>query len=428
MSTTIFGTSGLVQPKQKVLNWLQRFNTFSFLDNHSYPSVLGTEEVLAGAGATARFDLQVAGPDAFGRLDRFLRSQSGNWIFGHLGYAFGTEAGMAKRHTGKGFDDTCFFVPEVVLRLDADGLEITAADPQRVFDEIAGCSPELPAALYPSPEVTSRMEREEYLTVIEKLRQHILRGDCYEINFCLEFFATDVDADPLQMYNRLAALSPAPFAALYRTGDQWLACSSPERYLRKTGNRVFSQPIKGTLKRDPSVSADPLADQQQAARLFNSTKDRSENVMVVDLVRNDLSKFCVEGSVKVDELYGVYVFPQVYQMISTVSGEVDRAVSVGSMFEASFPMGSMTGAPKKRVTELIAAYEPNARGLYSGTVGYIRPDGDFDFNVVIRSILYDARARYLSLSAGSGITFYSDAALEWEECLTKAEAMRRVVG
>ncbi|RYY54810.1 MAG: anthranilate synthase component I family protein, partial [Chitinophagaceae bacterium] len=221
---------------------------------------------------------------------------------------------------------------------------------------------------------------------------------------------------------KLAALSPAPFAALYRVDEQWLACSSPERFIKKTGDRIYSQPIKGTLKRDAGTSQDD----DESDRLYHSAKDRSENVMIVDLVRNDFSRFCREGSVKVDELFGVYVFPQVYQMISTISGELDNDTSFGEIIEATFPMGSMTGAPKKRVMELIGQYERSPRGLFSGTIGYIAPSGDFDFNVVIRSILYNGTSGYLSMPAGSGITFYSDPVLEWEECLTKAAAMRRV--
>ncbi|RYY57666.1 MAG: anthranilate synthase component I family protein [Chitinophagaceae bacterium] len=424
--TTIFRAGELAHPKQKVLNWLQRFSTFSFLDNHSYPSRPGSEEILAAGGARARFDLRIADPSAFQSLDTFINTHQGQWIFGHLGFACGSEPGSVKRNTDRGFGDCFFFVPDVLVRLDATELVITADDPQQVFKDIDACSGTIATSGHPPPNVLSRLSREEYLDTIDKLRQHILRGDCYEINFCQEFYAEDSVVDPLAMYHRLAALSPAPFAAFYRVDDQWLACSSPERYLRKQGSQVISQPIKGTLKRDP-LAMQP-DDEAQARVLYNSAKDRSENVMIVDLVRNDLSRFCIEGSVKVDELYGVYVFPQVYQMISTISGEVDPGIPLGRMLADSFPMGSMTGAPKRRVTELITEYEVSARGLYSGTVGYIRPDGDFDFNVVIRSILYDSTARYLSLPAGSGITFYSDPSLEWEECLIKAAAMRRALG
>ncbi len=148
--------------------------------------------------------------------------------------------------------------------------------------------------------------------------------------------------------------------------------------------------------------------------------------MVVDLVRNDLSKICVEGSVHVDELFGIYSFPQVHQMVSTVSGVLQTGILFTEIINKTFPMGSMTGAPKKKVMELIEKYETVKRGIFSGAVGYISPDSNFDFNVVIRSVLYNQAERYLSYLVGSGITFYSDAAAEYEECLLKAEAIKKV--
>jgi para-aminobenzoate synthetase component I len=222
----------------------------------------------------------------------------------------------------------------------------------------------------------------------------------------------------------LSALSPNPFGGIYRLGEKWLLCASPERFLRKTGNRILSQPIKGTAAR---TSINEISDTEAKQALFNSGKDRSENVMVVDLVRNDLAKISEEGTVVVDELYGIYTFPHVHQMISTISGQLKTAITFADIIKATFPMGSMTGAPKKRVRELIKAYEPVPRGLFSGTIGYISPKGDFDFNVVIRSLLYNALTGYLSFPAGSGITFYSDAEAEWEECLLKVSAIRQIL-
>ena len=235
--------------------------------------------------------------------------------------------------------------------------------------------------------VEHRIAKKDYLTIIEKLRQHILRGDCYEINFCQEFYAEGAKIDPVEVYKKLSSLSPNPFSSLYKVKDQWLICASPERFLRKEGNKILSQPIKGTAKR---IEGNELNDQYVKESLARSAKDRSENVMVVDLVRNDLAKVCEEGSVKVEELYGVYTFPQVHQMISTVSGRLMKDIAFTSIIRATFPMGSMTGAPKKRVMELIEKYESTKRGLFSGAVGYITPAGDFDFNVVIRSVLYNA--------------------------------------
>jgi para-aminobenzoate synthetase component 1 len=263
------------------------------------------------------------------------------------------------------------------------------------------------------------------MDAIETIRKHILRGDCYELNYCMEFFAEDVKLDPLYCYQSLTTISPNPFSAFYKVNNSYLLCASPERFLRKEENKLISQPIKGTIKRNTTDAADDELLKQQ---LYKSEKDRSENVMVVDLVRNDLSRVCKEGSVQVDELFGIYSFPQLYQMISTISGEVNETLSFTDVLCATFPMGSMTGAPKRKVMQLIEQYEQSRRGLFSGAVGYISPTDDFDFNVVIRSIFYNAATNYLSYMVGSGITYYSNAEQEYEECLLKADAIRKVLG
>ena len=249
------------------------------------------------------------------------------------------------------------------------------------------------------------------------------RGDCYEINFCQEFFAENIAIDALATYNKLVDISPNPFSCFYKIEDKYLLCASPERYVKKEGTTIISQPIKGTYKRN---LLNPITDNANKIALQQSTKDKSENVMVVDLVRNDLSKICEQGSVEVEELFGVYTFPQVHQMISTIKGIVRDDTDFADVLKATFPMGSMTGAPKKRVMELIEHYEQTKRGVYSGCVGYINPQQDFDFNVVIRSLLYNNTNKYLSYQVGGGITFYSNAENEYEECLLKAEAMKKV--
>ncbi len=272
--------------------------------------------------------------------------------------------------------------------------------------------------------VQSRFSQQEYITIIKKLQQHILRGDCYEINFCQEFYDENAMIDPVSVYKKLSNISPNPFSALYKMNNQWLICASPERFVKKQGDRILSQPIKGTSKR---IKGDKQKDEKSKGDLLHSAKDRSENVMVVDLVRNDLAKVCKEGTVQVDELYGIYSFPQVHQMISTVSGELREDITFYEIIKATFPMGSMTGAPKRRVMQLIDQYEQTKRGIFSGAVGYITPGGNFDFNVVIRSIMYNASTGYLSFQTGSAITFYSEPEKEWEECLLKAEAIKTVL-
>lgn len=409
--------------KEKVLSWIQQFDTFSFLDNHQYHIEPHTQECLVAAGIKRKI---VAPPgEALAALQKFIDEKKQCWLFGHLGYDLKNELEqLSSDHDDHiGFPDLFFFEPKVLIRFNETKMVIEAEEPERVFDEIMNAEI-WKHRITGSFKINSRIAKEKYISIVDQLKQHILRGDCYEINFCQEFFANDADIEPLQVYLQLSRLSPNPFSAFYRTGDKWLICASPERYLQKNGSKIISQPIKGTSKRVPGNA---IADDHSKEELFLSSKDRSENVMVVDLVRNDLSKICKEGTISVDELYGVYSFPQVHQMISTISGELRKDVSFSEIISATFPMGSMTGAPKKKVMELIEQYEQTKRGIFSGAIGYISPSGNFDFNVVIRSILYNSSAKYLSYQAGSGITFYSDAEKEWEECLIKIQAMKQVL-
>jgi para-aminobenzoate synthetase component 1 len=364
--------------------------------------------------------------DALQQLQHFITCGP-RWIFGHLGYDLKNEIEnlYSLNPDYIGFPDLLFFQPAIIITFDERQMTIESCnqDEERVYNEIM----ETGKAWSPSlPQITiqSRFEKDEYLSIVEKLRAHILRGDCYEVNFCQEFFAENVTVDPLSIYRRLSTLSPNPFSALYKLDDKYLLCASPERFLKKKDNTLISQPIKGTARR----IGDELLDGERKKQLLQNPKERAENVMVVDLVRNDLSKICVQGTVRVDELYGIYSFPQVHHMISTVSGELRPSVSFLDMIRATFPMGSMTGAPKKKVLELIEQFEKTKRGIFSGALGYITPQGDFDFNVVIRSIMYNRVKKYLSYQAGSAITFYSNAQEEWEECLVKAEAMGKVLG
>lgn len=422
-----FPVSDFEQVKEKVLNWSNRFSTFCFLDNHQYQIEPHSMECLLAAGVKRELKLNagnaVAQLEAFRTDDTFLAS---GWLFGHLGYDLKNEMEnlLSSNPDGVGFPDLYFFEPEILIRLSQREIIIEAADARGVFNEIEAATDSVAMPGRSPVLIKNRVGQTEYVSIIRKLKQHILRGDCYEINFCQEFYAEDVMIDPSEVYKKLSAVSPNPFSALYRVQDHWLVCASPERFLKRKRSSVLSQPIKGTSKRE---LLNEEKDRQNKEGLFHSAKDRSENVMVVDLVRNDLAKICTEGTVKVDELYGIYSFPQVHQMISTVSGELKEGISFADIIRATFPMGSMTGAPKKRVMELIEQYEQTRRGIFSGAVGYIAPNGDFDFNVVIRSIMYNAATQYLSYQAGSGITFYSDPEMEWEECLMKAAAIKKVL-
>jgi para-aminobenzoate synthetase component 1 len=243
------------------------------------------------------------------------------------------------------------------------------------------------------------------------------------MNFCQEFFSSNTQIDVIEIFRRLMKNSPSPFSTLFKFNDKYLISSSPERYIRKEGNRLISQPIKGTARRGKTAEEDEINRQ----KLLQSQKEQSENVMIVDLVRNDMSKTAVPGSVKVEELYGIYSFPQVHQMISTVVSQINDSIHFTDCIKTTFPMGSMTGAPKIRAMEIIEKYETTKRGLFSGAVGYITPEADFDFNVVIRSILYNESNQYVSIITGGAITDLSDPEAEYEESLLKANALINVL-
>ncbi len=411
--------------KAKVLNWAQQFNTFCFLDNHQYHIEPHAVECLLAAGTKRKLSCNTG--TALQRLQSFIdEKKSKSWFFGHLGYDLKNEIEELSSHNPDHleFPDLFFFEPEIVIKLSAQEMLIESSQPDLVYATLIQNGKQAGRDAGDSFRIRNRFNKEKYISTVEKLKHHILRGDSYEINFCQEFFSDEACVDPLVIYKKLSEVSPNPFSALYRMDDKWLICASPERFLKKIGKKILSQPIKGTSKR---ITSDDADDEKSKELLLNSKKDRAENVMVVDLVRNDLAKICVEGTVKADELYGVYSFPQVHQMISTVSGELKDEIKFSEIIRATFPMGSMTGAPKKRVMQLIEQYEKSKRGIFSGAVGYISPDGDFDFNVVIRSIMYNSGKKYLSYQAGSGITYYSDPASEWDECLLKGEAIKKVL-
>ncbi|CAN5502665.1 anthranilate synthase component I family protein [soil metagenome] len=406
-----------------MLGWANQFSICCFLDNNQYSSRHNSYEWLLAVGA-----IKICAP-AENKLDAFNTFCAGknDWLFGHFGYDLKNEIeDLYSRHTNYiGFPDLFFFQPEIVIRSAAEGINIAChtEEPSEIFDSINAISLQ-PARRSQQLDIQMRTVKWQYIDTVEKLRNHILRGDCYEINYCIEFFAEYAMIDPLSVYEQLIKISPNPFSCFYKLHDKYLLCASPERYLKKMGNTVLSQPIKGTIKRNTETQQE---DENNIQQLLHSDKDRSENVMVVDLVRNDLSKICTDGSVVVDELFGIYSFPQLHQMISTVKGELKEDIDIAEIISATFPMGSMTGAPKKRVMELIEKYEQTKRGIFSGAVGYIDPDGDFDFNVVIRSIMYNDSSNYLDYQVGSAITFYSNAADEFEECLLKAKAIEKVL-
>ncbi|HEX8333184.1 MAG TPA: chorismate-binding protein, partial [Segetibacter sp.] len=338
--------------KDKMLSWATQFNICCLLDNHHYKLPYHTQECLLAAGAIHTFE---PGIDFFSSLTSFCNDND-DWIFGHFNYDLKNKIeDLNSNHAdGIGFPEAFLFVPAIIIQLEEDTVSIGV-----INDDAAEIFKQINEATFineDSAEVqfVPRINKEEYINIIEKLKEHIKRGDCYEINFCQEFYTESASINPLFVYKNLVGISPNPFSAFYKIDDKYVLCSSPERYIKKTGNTIISQPIKGTAQRD---LADHQSDLEHKKSLVNSSKDKSENIMIVDLVRNDLSKICKEGSVEVENLYHVYTFPYVHQMISTIKGELESEINFSDVLQATFPMGSMTGAPKKKVMELIEQYE-----------------------------------------------------------------------
>ncbi len=419
-----FYVKNIPELKTQMLNWANRFSICCFMDSNDYKDTYHQYDCIVAAGASKVLD--VSG-DIFTSINNFY-SENNDWIFGHLGYDLKNKIEeLESNHENKiGFPDTFFFIPEIVLILKEDELIIYSKQNNHtiILSEIQSEACQQKNETQKNKiQLLPAISKKEYLSIVEQLQQHITRGDCYEINFCQEFYAENISIDVMDTFNRLLDVSPTPFSCYYKLDDKHLLCASPERFLSKRNNTIFSQPIKGTAPRN----IDAKLDEDEKNRLFKNEKERSENVMIVDLVRNDLSKICVQGSVKTTELFGIYSFPQVHQMISTIKGELIPGISFSEIIRSAFPMGSMTGAPKIRAMQLIEQYETVKRGLYSGSVGYITPQKDFDFNVVIRSIFYNDTNRYLDYLVGGAITFYADAEKEYEECLLKAKAINTVL-
>jgi para-aminobenzoate synthetase component 1 len=406
-----------------MLSWSSRFSISFFLDSNGYADRYGKYECMLAVGAAERLAAEDA--NAFSRLQSIWKAQQ-DWLFGHLCYDLKNvlQAHLQSRNSLKHhFPLMQFIVPEIVCFVERgkDELIIESLndDAEFIYTEILKFAAVADSGELPLVEFKSRFNRNEYLDRITSLKNHIRDGDCYEITFCNEALAENVSIDPREVFRKLNARSPAPFAAFYQDGYRNLICASPERFLTKSASTLRSQPIKGTSRR--SANADEDLSLKQA--LLDSEKERAENVMITDLVRNDLAISSVPGSVHVDELFGIYTFPQVHQMISTISSTLRDDVNPLEAIAAAFPMGSMTGAPKHRVMQLIDYYEAARRELFSGSVGYISPDGDFDFNVIIRSLFYESEKKLLSYQTGGAITWDSDPEMEWEEMRLKARAI-----
>jgi para-aminobenzoate synthetase component I len=424
----VFPLENATDFKKKALIWATKHaKVVCCLDNNGYTegSVSSAFDCLLAVGVETEI-FNTSDKTSFKHLQT-LHDNKQNWLFGFLAYDLKNDIEKleSKHPDGLGFPNMHFFEPQILMKISAKNVEFlkNTEGPsnlkilQNIDNQVFEKQEKLDLT------IQSRFTKQEYLTTVEHIKNHIHRGDIFEMNFCQEFFVENADLNPTTLFHDLNDLAQTPFAAFYKLADIYIMCASPERFLKKSGQKLISQPIKGTSKRGNTEGEDFLL--KNALR--DDPKNRSENVMIVDLVRNDLGKVSETGTVEVTELFGIYSFPTVHQMISTIESQLKKDVPFTEALSQTFPMGSMTGAPKVRAMQLIEQYERTRRGVYSGAIGYITPDGDFDFNVVIRSILYNSTRKYASFQVGGAIIAESDAEAEYAECQIKAANMRRVL-
>ncbi len=415
--------------KERLFQWSQQYYETVWLDSNSQTESYSSFDAILAVDALTV--LQTDAQNAFEDLKEY-QLETKDWIFGYLSYDLknDVERLSSTNYDGLDFPELFFFQPKKIIKIKGDDVEfnylnMVDAEIEEDFIAIMSCVQGLSNLSEASEDIRIKLRvfKDEYFKGAQLMLQHILRGDIYEANFCQEFYAENTSIDPFRAYERLNLISKAPFATFLRLNDKFLLSASPERFLRKEGNEIISQPIKGTAKRSQDVEED----NDLKNKLKEDPKERAENIMIVDLVRNDLSKSAIKGSVEVKELCEVYSYEQVHQMVSTITSRVSADKNPVEIIKESFPMGSMTGAPKVSAMKIIEALEAFKRGLYSGAVGYFTPDRDFDFNVVIRSILYNATNKYVSYAVGSALTAKASPEFEYEECLLKAKAMREVL-
>lgn len=408
--------------KIKALNWANQFEVFCFLDSHKYVDKYGRYDWILAIGEDKSIQ---ADHNFFKELEEF-QLKNPAFMFGFFSYDLKNqiESLHSKNPDHLQFPLGYFFIPKFLIASKNNQIEIIL-NPETTFNlisEINNFKPSLENT-HQNINVKPKITKEAYLNKVQSLKEHIAKGDIYEVTFCQEFYASDTSINPINTYLDLTHISPVPFGSLFRYHSKYILSASPERFIQKNDSIVISQPIKGTISR----SNEPEKDNLLKNKLKNDPKEIAENIMIVDLVRNDLTKIAKKGSVGVAELCEIYSFPNVHQMISTITCEVEKETSSVSIIKNCFPMGSMTGAPKIKAMELIEKYEASKRGVFSGSIGYFEPNGNFDFNVLIRSIFYNKENKYLSFQVGGAITHHSEPELEYAECLLKASNILHIL-
>jgi para-aminobenzoate synthetase component 1 len=363
------------------------------------------------------------------KLQDFIDSNHSKYIFGALNYNIKNEIHDLISNKVDSLDSpsVLFWVPKYVVKIQNENFEFVQGEKNeeslQFFNYFIEEETDLNFHKY-QKNLEPRNSKAQYISKLEKIKEYLQRGDIYEVNFCQEFYAENIEIPyELDLYFKLNKIAKAPFSSFFKFDEFTVFCNSPERYIQLKNGKLITQPIKGTAARS-NVEA---IDEANKLSLKNDPKERSENIMIVDLVRNDLSKIATKNSVQVEELCEIYSFPTVHQMISTVGCIPKEGTSFTDIIRATFPMGSMTGAPKFSAMQIIDELENFNRGFYSGSIGYISPNGEFDFNVVIRSLIYNSLKKYLSCSVGSAITILSDEEKEYEECQIKVDKLLSVL-
>lgn len=420
MATAYYYFDNIKLFTKQALQWASFFNSaccFHSQGNQNDP--YGKFDVMIAAGSQE--ELITNEKDiTFSKVETFLKEHPHEWIPGFFSYDLKNE--LEDLHTSEpNLQETplaYFFRPKHILFIKDNKLEIRSDNPELLFKEITSVKLILDKLEFGGI-IRAKMSRERYGEIFDKLKSHIYQGDIYEINLCQEFYAEEVNIDTLQAFWQLSTISPTPFSCYFKQNDHYIISASPERFLARRKNLLISQPIKGTAPRGKTS----LEDARLIQDLRMNKKEISENIMIVDLVRNDLTRSASPTTVKVKELMGIYSFEQVHQLISTVICEEKEGLGPTQSIRNTFPAGSMTGAPKINAMKLIDSYETSRRGIYAGSIGYFAEDGDYDFNVVIRSLCYNAKNKRLSFHVGSAITSEANASQEYQECLWKAQAI-----
>ncbi len=425
METTTFSLENIDLFKKKALKWANQFGTLCCLDSNGYRhKEYATYEFLLAVDALNELTSNPS-VNSFEALENW-RLNKNSWQFGFFSYDLKNEIERLESSHADFIQlpSLYFFEPRYLITINENKVSFNRNYPESIalFEQINQIElSEVPPKW--KIELKSRYTREDYLTTVNKIKEHILNGDVYELNLCRELYGESVDISMLELFFALNETAKAPFTSFFKYKDIIVACASPERYLKKKGSKIISQPIKGTIKRGESDEEDEFL----KSDLYHSEKERAENIMIVDLVRNDLTKYAISGSIKVEELCGVHSFKTVHHLISTVSATLKHESDTINCIKDSFPMGSMTGAPKIKAMELIEKYEKSKRGLFSGSVGYFSPGNNFDFNVVIRTVIYNQAQRYLSIQSGGAITIDSDPECEWDELNLKSEVLQKII-